>query len=75
MISAVGQMLGADGVIISIVYLAAQIRSQRKVGARDECFDLALELFEQNSCRESRLWPRFGFVLYSSPKNWMARQS
>jgi hypothetical protein len=30
MISAVGQMLGALGVIISIVYLAAQIRNQNK---------------------------------------------
>ena len=30
MISAVGQMLGAVGVIISIVYLAAQIRNQNK---------------------------------------------
>jgi len=30
MISAVGQMLGAIGVIISIIYLAAQIRNQNK---------------------------------------------
>ena len=30
MISAVGQMLGAVGVIISIIYLAAQIRNQSK---------------------------------------------
>lgn len=30
MISAVGQMLGAVGVIISIIYLAAQIRNQNK---------------------------------------------
>jgi heme/copper-type cytochrome/quinol oxidase subunit 1 len=34
MISAVGQMLGAVGVIISIVYLAAQIRSQNKESRR-----------------------------------------
>jgi flagellar biogenesis protein FliO len=35
MISAVGQMLGALGVIISIVYLAAQIRNQTtKAGAQ-----------------------------------------
>ena len=34
MISAVGQMLGAVGVIISIVYLAAQIRNQNKESAR-----------------------------------------
>ena len=30
MISAVGQMLGAVGVIISLIYLAAQIRNQNK---------------------------------------------
>jgi len=30
MISAIGQMPGAIGVIISIVYLAAQIRNQNK---------------------------------------------
>ena len=30
MINAVGQMLGAVGVIISIIYLAAQIRNQNK---------------------------------------------
>src|SRR5437773_2296490 len=34
MISAVGQMLGAVGVIISIVYLAAQIRNQNKESQR-----------------------------------------
>ena len=34
MISAIGQMLGAIGVIISIVYLAAQIRNQNKEGQR-----------------------------------------
>src|SRR6266481_3021809 len=34
MISAVGQMLGAIGVIISIVYLAAQIRNQNKASQR-----------------------------------------
>jgi len=35
MISAVGQMLGAVGVIISIIYLAAQIRIRtRKTGAQ-----------------------------------------
>jgi hypothetical protein len=35
MISAVGQMLGAVGVIVSIVYLATQIRSQnKKAGAQ-----------------------------------------
>jgi hypothetical protein len=35
MISAVGQMLGAIGVIISIVYLAAPIRNQtRKANAK-----------------------------------------
>ena len=34
MISAVGQMLGAIGVIISIVYLAAQIRNQNKESQR-----------------------------------------
>jgi len=34
MISAVRQMLGAVGVIISIVYLAAQIRSQNKESRR-----------------------------------------
>src|SRR5207244_13421281 len=34
MISAVGQMLGALGVIISIVYLAAQIRNQNKESQR-----------------------------------------
>src|SRR5207247_5703722 len=58
MISAVGQMLGAVGVIISIVYLAAQIRNQnkesRKSACSDECFNDALERFEQNACRESR---------------------
>ena len=45
MISAVGQMLGAIGVIISIVYLAAQIREpkQGKPTRSDECFDYALE--------------------------------
>jgi hypothetical protein len=34
MISAVGQMLGALGVIISIVYLAAQIRNQNNESRR-----------------------------------------
>jgi hypothetical protein len=34
MISAVGQMLGAVGVIISIIYLAAQIRNQNKESQR-----------------------------------------
>lgn len=34
MINAVGQMLGAIGVIISIVYLAAQIRNQNKESRR-----------------------------------------
>jgi flagellar biogenesis protein FliO len=35
MISAVGQMLGAIGVIISIIYLAVQIRNQtRKASAQ-----------------------------------------
>src|SRR5215212_2457275 len=34
MISGVGQMLGAIGVIISIVYLAAQIRNQNKESQR-----------------------------------------
>ena len=34
MISAVGQMLGAVGVIISLVYLAAQIRNQNKESRR-----------------------------------------
>jgi len=34
MISAVGQMLGAIGVIISIIYLAAQIRNQNKESQR-----------------------------------------
>jgi len=34
MISAAGKMLGAVGVIISIVYLAAQIRSQNKESQR-----------------------------------------
>jgi hypothetical protein len=34
MISAVGQMLGAVGVIISIIYLAAQIRNQNKESRR-----------------------------------------
>jgi hypothetical protein len=34
MISAVGQMLGAIGVIISIVYLGAQIRNQNKESQR-----------------------------------------
>src|SRR4051812_37312175 len=34
MISAIGQMLGAVGVIISIVYLAAQIRNQNKESQR-----------------------------------------
>ena len=45
MISAVGQMLGAIGVIISIVYFAAQIRNQNKESQRagDERFDHALE--------------------------------
>jgi hypothetical protein len=45
MISAIGQMLGAVGAIISIVYLAAQIRNQNKEKPTrsDECFDHALE--------------------------------
>jgi hypothetical protein len=34
MIGAVGQMLGAGGVIISIIYLAAQIRNQNKESPR-----------------------------------------
>ena len=34
MISAVGRMLGAIGVIISIIYLAAKIRNQNKENRR-----------------------------------------
>ena len=34
MISAVGRMLGAIGVIISIIYLAAKIRNQNKESRR-----------------------------------------
>jgi hypothetical protein len=34
MISAVGQMLGAIGVIVSIIYLALQIRNQNKESQR-----------------------------------------
>jgi heme/copper-type cytochrome/quinol oxidase subunit 1 len=57
MISAVGQMLGAVGVIISIVYLAAQIRNQNKESRRAAMNVLRShwERFEQNPCRESRL--------------------
>jgi len=33
MISAIGQMLGALGVIISLIYLALQIRAQKKTVA------------------------------------------
>jgi hypothetical protein len=48
MISAVGQMLGAIGVIISIIYLAVQNpqSKQGKPARSDECFDDALERFE-----------------------------
>jgi len=47
MISAVGQMLGAVGVIISIIYLAAQIRNQNEESQRsDKCLNIALEGFE-----------------------------
>jgi heme/copper-type cytochrome/quinol oxidase subunit 1 len=48
MISAVGQMLGAVGVIISIIYLAAQIRNQNqgKPARGNECSNDALERFE-----------------------------
>src|SRR5215471_14649401 len=44
MISAVGQMLGAVGVIIPIIYLAAQIRNQNQESSpSDECSNIALE--------------------------------
>ena len=48
MISAVGQMLGAIGVIISIIYLAVQIRNQNKESQRAAMNVLtdALERFE-----------------------------
>ena len=44
MISAVGQMLGAIGVIISIVYLATQIRNQNKESQRQAMTALTTHL-------------------------------
>ena len=55
MISAVGQMLGAIGVIISIVYLGRSNPEpkQGKPTRSDECFDHALERFESDACGKS----------------------
>jgi hypothetical protein len=46
MISAIGQMLGALGVIISLVYLAVQIRAQKKESERAAVTSLTTQFNE-----------------------------
>ena len=48
MINAVGQMLGAVGVIVSIIYLAAQIRNQNKQSQRTAMNVLTLHWSDLN---------------------------
>jgi heme/copper-type cytochrome/quinol oxidase subunit 1 len=76
MISAVGQMLGALGVIISIVYLAAQIRNQNKESQRAAMNVLTTHWSDLNRILvESPTWPRFGSVLCNRSTSWMVRRS
>jgi hypothetical protein len=46
MISAIGQMLGALGVIISLIYLAVQIRAQKKESERAAVTSLTTQFNE-----------------------------
>jgi heme/copper-type cytochrome/quinol oxidase subunit 1 len=76
MISAVGQMLGAIGVIISIIYLAVKIRNQNKESQRAAMNVLTThwsDLIELLS--RIPTWPRFGFAPYDRSTTWTPRRS
>jgi heme/copper-type cytochrome/quinol oxidase subunit 1 len=76
MISAVGQMLGAVGVIISIVYLAAQIRNQNKESRRSAMNVLTTHWSDLNKALSTTpISPRSGCALCNRSTNWMARRS
>jgi hypothetical protein len=65
MISAIGQMLAAIGVIISIVYLAAQIRNQNKESQR-QAMNVLTTHWSDLTGRLWRIgkWQCFGFGLF-----------
>ena len=76
MISAVGQMLGAIGVIISIVYLAAQIRNQNKESQRQTMNVLTTHWSDLNGTLVENpemavLW----LVLCDVSRTWMPSRS
>ena len=76
MISAIGQMLGAIGVIISIIYLAAQIRNQNKESQRAAMNVLTTHWSDLNkSSLRTQIWQRFGFVLCDRSTIWTAHRS
>jgi heme/copper-type cytochrome/quinol oxidase subunit 1 len=76
MISAVGQMLGAIGVIISIVYLAAQIRNQNKESRRQAMNVLTTHWSDLNrTLVENPEWPCSGFELCDLSTIWMPSRS
>jgi hypothetical protein len=76
MISAIGQMLGAIGVIISIVYLAAQIRNQNKESQRAAMNVLTTHWSDLNRTLWRILrWPCSGFVLCDVRRTWMPSRS
>ncbi|HEX4653805.1 MAG TPA: hypothetical protein VH227_06115 [Candidatus Udaeobacter sp.] len=69
MISAVGQMLGAVGVIISIIYLTAQIRNQNKE-SRGGAMNVLTTHWSALSTTPTS--PRCGFALCNRSISWMA---
>ena len=76
MISAVGQMLGAIGVIISIVYLAAQIRNQNKESQRAAMNALTTHWSDLNrTLVENPEMAVSGFALCDLSTTWMPGRS
>src|SRR5438477_10052829 len=76
MISAIGQMLGAVGVIISIVYLAAQIRNQTKESQRAAMNVLTSHWNDLNrSLIGNPALPRSGFARCNRSMSWTERRS
>jgi len=76
MISAVGQMLGAIGVIISIVYLAAQIRNQNKESQRQAMNVLTTHWSDLNrTLVENPEMAVLWLVLRDVSRTWMPSRS
>ena len=76
MINAVGQMLGAVGVIISIIYLAAQIRNQNKESRRAAMNVLTTHWSDLNkSLVDNPDSARFGFALCDPLMSCTVRRS